>query len=189
MTVEATEFPGLYLVSTTAHPDNRGHFVEGFNAKVLAEAGIPLEVMQHNISRSKKDVVRGLHFQWDKPLDKLIRVARGRAFLVAADIRKESPTYGTWFGREVSEDDHVGVYAPAGFATGFAALADVTEIEYYYSALYNAAGESNIRWDDPDLNIAWPVSDPIMSERDRAAESLAEWVMRPESDLFVYRSA
>lgn len=163
--------------------------MEAFNARVFKEAGIDLHILQHNISRSKKGVIRGLHFQWDKPLDKLIRVARGRAFVVAADIRKNSPTFGKWLGREIGEDDRVEVFAPTGFATGFAALDDMTEIEYYYSAFYNASGESNIIWNDPDLAIDWPVMNPVISDRDRSAETLANWMERPEADLFQYPSA
>jgi dTDP-4-dehydrorhamnose 3,5-epimerase len=189
MTITELSLPGLFRIEGKLHEDVRGHFIEAFNARVFAEAGIPLSIVQHNISRSKKGVIRGLHFQWDKPLDKLIRVARGRAFLVAADIRKQSPTYGTWFGQEVGEDDHIEIFAPAGFATGFAALMDDTEIEYYYSAFYNATGESNIVWNDPDLAIAWPVEEPIVSERDQAAGTLAAWIMRPESEAFLFPSA
>lgn len=188
MTITESELPGLFIIEAKAHEDARGHFMEAFNARAFSEAGIDLSVLQHNISRSKKAVIRGLHFQWDKPLDKLIRVARGRAFLVAADIRKSSPTFGKWLGREVGEDDRIELFAPAGFATGFAALEDATEIEYYYSAFYNAAGESNIVWNDPDLAIAWPVENPVVSERDQAAGTLASWILRPESDLFPYPS-
>lgn len=189
MTIESTDFPGLFLIQAVAHGDERGHFMEAFNACTFAEAGIDLHILQHNVSRSRKGVIRGLHFQWDKPLDKLIRVARGRAFLVAADIRKGSPTFGKWLGREVGEDDRVELFAPAGFATGFASLADMTEIEYYYSAFYNGTGESNIAWNDPDLAIEWPITEPIVSDRDRAAGTLASWTARPESDLFRFQSA
>ena len=188
MEVIRTPLPGLLQLKAVLHKDNRGHFVEAFNTKAFLEAGIDLVVLQHNISRSKRDVVRGLHFQWDKPLAKLIRVARGKAFLVAADIRKGSPTFGKWYGTEVSEEDAGALYAPAGFATGFAALTDNTEIEYYYSAFYNKEGESNIRFDDPDLNISWPAAEPILSERDLQAESFKAWCERPESDLFEYPS-
>jgi dTDP-4-dehydrorhamnose 3,5-epimerase len=178
------ELSGLILVESTAHADVRGHFMEAFNARNFATEGIQLDLQQHNISHSKKDVVRGLHFQWDKPLDKFIRVTRGSAFLVAVDIRKQSPTYGKWYGKEIKETDHLGLYAPFGFATGFCALEDATEIEYYYSAFFNPQGESNIAWNDPDLAIVWPITEALLSDRDAAADSLAAWAKKPESDLF-----
>lgn len=184
MIIENLELPGLCLIRGNAHLDERGHFMEAFNARAFSGAGIELHVAQHNVSRSKKGVLRGLHFQWDQPLDKFMRVVRGRAYVVAADIRKQSPTYKKWYSKEIKEDDFIGLYAPAGFATGFCALEDDTEIEYYYSTFFNSKGESNIAWNDPELALTWPISDPLLSDRDAAAGTLAAWAACPESDLF-----
>lgn len=184
MEVKPLELEGLVLILPTVHGDNRGHFMEAFNKERLQEAGISLEVVQHNHSRSQAGVIRGLHFQWDKPLDKLIRVVSGRAFVVAVDIRKKSPTYKKWVGTELSADNKKELFMPFGFASGFYAYEEGTELEYYYSASYNSQGESNIRYNDPEIAIEWPGDNPIVSERDMQAQLLSEWEGRSESDLF-----
>jgi dTDP-4-dehydrorhamnose 3,5-epimerase len=166
--------------------DERGFFSETFRADQFAELGLPTEFVQDNHSGSVKNVVRGLHFQWDPPMAKLMRVTRGRAFLVAVDIRKGSPTFGQWFGIEASEENRIQVYAPAGFARGFAALSDFVEVQYKCTGIYNPKGESGILWNDPEIGVEWPVENPIVSEKDRKAQTLAEWLRRPESDHFRY---
>lgn len=183
MHIEQTELPGLKVIQPDVNGDSRGFFMEAFNKRKFAEAGITLEVLQHNQSRSQKGVVRGLHFQWDKPLGKLMRVVRGSAFVVAADIRKDSSTRGKWFSREFSDETKELIWAPFGFATGFCALEDNTEVEYYYNAIYNKDGESNILWSDPDISIDWPIKEPLLSERDQNAQTFAQWFTRPESEL------
>lgn len=185
MEVQPTSLDGLKIISPTVHGDSRGFFMEAFNKNALAAAGIDIDVLQHNQSRSAKDVVRGLHFQWDKPLGKLIRVVRGSAFTVAVDIRKNSKTRGKWEAVELSEENKKLVWAPFGFATGFASLEDITEVEYYYTAFYNQAGESNIIWNDSDIGITWPVENPILSARDAGAQTFSQWLARPESDSIV----
>lgn len=119
-------------------------------------------------------------------MGKLMRVTRGAAFLVAVDIRKGSPTLGKWFGLEVSESNHKAVWAPAGFARGFCVLSDFAEIQYKMTGIYNKQGESEIRWDDPAIAIEWPISDVMISSRDRNARSLEAWLSSPESDRFAY---
>ena len=136
-----------------------------------------------------RGVIRGLHFQWDPPQGKLMRVVTGRAFMVAADIRPGSPTLGRAVTLEVSSDEPVLFWAPASFARGFAALSDVAEIEYFCTAVYNPACETGIRWNDPALAIAWPVERPLLSPKDAAAGTLADWLARPESAAFAYRPA
>ena len=119
-------------------------------------------------------------------MGKLMRVTRGRAFLVAVDIRRGSPTLGEWFGLEASEENKLMVWAPAGFARGFCALSEVTDIQYKCTGTYNPRGESGILWNDPTVGIKWPVVDPILSDKDRRAQTLAQWLERPEAANFQY---
>jgi len=167
--------------------DNRGFFYEVFKKSELEKYGVPAEFVQENQSGSVKNVVRGLHFQWDPPMGKLMRVTRGKAFLVAVDIRKGSPTLGKWVGIEASEENRYMMWAPAYFARGFATLSDYVEIQYLVTGEYNHKGESGILWNDPEIGIDWPVKNPILSEKDSKAQTLKEWLKRPESDNFVYK--
>jgi dTDP-4-dehydrorhamnose 3,5-epimerase len=185
--VEATAIPDVRLVRPRLFPDARGWFAEIMTAAPFADLGLPTAFVQVNQSRSARGVVRGLHFQWDPPQGKLMRVVTGRAFLVAVDIRPGSPTVGRSVALEASADEPLLVWAPASFARGFAALSDRVEIEYFCTAPYNPARESAIRWDDPALGIAWPVPAPILSTKDAAAGSLADWLARPESETFAWR--
>jgi len=122
-------------------------------------------------------------------MGKLMRVTRGTAFLVAVDIRKGSPTLGKWFGAEISAESHKQIWAPPGFARGFCVLSDYAEIQYKCTGIYNNKGESGIRWDDPEVGIQWPVRDVQLSEKDRKAQTLKEWLARPESNNFKYSEA
>jgi dTDP-4-dehydrorhamnose 3,5-epimerase len=183
-TIEATALPEVRIVRPRLFSDERGWFTEVLREDALAELGIDARFVQVNQSRSVRGVVRGLHFQWDPPMGKLMRVVSGRAFLVAVDIRRDSPTLGRSVTLEASADEPVLVWAPPSFARGFAALSDVAEIEYFCTATYNAAGESGIRWDDPELAIPWPVAGPLLSPKDAVAGTLADWLTRPESQAF-----
>ena len=176
--------PGVVVLQPDAYADERGLFLEAFRADRFAEMGLPTTFVQENQSRSRKGVIRGLHFQWQPPMGKLMRVTRGRAFLVGVDIRRNSETLGKWFGLEASDEDRIQVWAPAGFARGFAALEDGTEVQYKCTGTYDPKHESGIRWDDPRIGLRWPVKDPILSEKDRVAQTLEEWLLRPESKLF-----
>ena len=159
--------------------------MESYRQDVFArEVGLKLNFMQDNHSRSAKGVLRGLHFQWEPPMGKLMRVTVGRAFVVAVDIRKGSATLGHWFGLEIDAETHIQIWAPAGFARGFCALTDVAEVQYKCTGIYNPAAESGIRWDDPDVAIDWPISHPILSDKDRNAQTLADWLTRPEAENF-----
>ena len=168
--------------------DSRGFFMETFREDHFKALGLPTHFVQDNHSRSGRGVVRGLHFQWDPPMGKLMRVTAGNAFLVAVDIRKGSPTMGQWVGVEASADNRRQVWAPAGFARGFCVLSEVAEIQYKCTGIYNNKGESGIRWDDPAIGVAWPLRDVSLSEKDRNAQTLAEWLSRPESSNFTYLS-
>ena len=186
--VEPTAIPEVLVARPERFADDRGWFAEIVQVEAFAPLGLPTRFEQVNQSRSSLGVVRGLHFQWDPPQGKLMRVVSGRAFMVAVDIRPGSPTLGRHVAVEASADEPLLFWAPASFARGFCALADVTEVEYFCTATYNAAGESGIRFDDPDLAIPWPVADPRLSPKDASAGSLAAWLSRPEASRFAWRS-
>jgi dTDP-4-dehydrorhamnose 3,5-epimerase len=166
--------------------DSRGFFMETFREDQFKALGLPTHFVQDNHSRSGKGVVRGLHFQWDPPMGKLMRVTVGNAFLVAVDIRKGSPTLGQWVGVEASAENRRQVWAPAGFARGFCVLSEVAEIQYKCTGIYSNKCESGIRWDDPAIGIEWPLQDVSLSEKDRNAQTLAQWLSRPESSNFTF---
>jgi dTDP-4-dehydrorhamnose 3,5-epimerase len=187
--VEAVHLGAVVVIGHEFFEDDRGFFVEEFRADQFGTLGLPDRFMQENHSGSVKNVVRGLHFQWDPPMGKLMRVLRGRAFLVAVDIRKNSPTLGKWFGMEISEKDRKQIWAPAGFARGFCVLSDYAEIQYLCTGLYNSGGESGIRWNDPHVGITWPVQDPILSQKDQSAQTLGEWLQLERSNNFIYKES
>lgn len=166
--------------------DDRGFFTEVFRADQFHALGLPTSFVQDNHSGSTKGVVRGLHFQWEPPMGKLMRVTRGTAFLVAVDIRKGSPTLGKWVGIEASAENRRSVWAPAGFARGFCAVSDFAEIQYKCTGIYNGKAESGIRWNDPEIGVKWPLTDVTVSEKDSKARTLAEWLASPESNNFTY---
>jgi dTDP-4-dehydrorhamnose 3,5-epimerase len=184
VSVHRTPIEDLLIVAPEVFQDNRGFFLEVFRADQYSELGLPSSFVQLNHSGSVKNTVRGLHFQWDPPMGKLMRVSRGMAFLVAVDIRKNSPTLGKWFGVTLSEQDRRLLWAPAGFGRGFAVLSDVAEIEYLTTGTYNSAGEGGFRWNDPDVGVAWPVSEPVLSNKDANAQSFSEWLRQPQSNCF-----
>lgn len=184
--IESKHLEDVVVVVPEIFQDGRGFFSEIFRADQFESLGLPTEFVQDNHSRSTKGVVRGLHFQWDPPMGKIMRVSSGSAFLVAVDIRKESPTLGKWIGIEASAENRRAVWAPAGFARGFCALSDATEIQYKCTGIYNGKAESGIRWNDPAIGIKWPLDDVLVSEKDSNARTLAEWLLTSESDNFQY---
>jgi dTDP-4-dehydrorhamnose 3,5-epimerase len=184
--VESRWLMDVVVIVPEAFRDSRGFFSETFRADQFKALGLPTEFVQDNHSRSAKGVVRGLHFQWDPPMGKLMRVTAGSAFLVAVDIRKGSPTLGKWVGVEASAENRRQVWAPAGFARGFCALSDGTEIQYKCTGIYNNKAESAIRWNDPAIGIQWPLTEVTVSDKDRNAMTLAEWLQSPESENFRY---
>jgi dTDP-4-dehydrorhamnose 3,5-epimerase len=186
LVIESRHLNGLAVIAPEVFEDERGFFYEAYRKDQFLELGLPGDFVQDNHSRSVKGVLRGLHFQWDPPMGKLMRVTLGSAFLVAVDIRKGSPTLGKWLGMEVSSQNKKQVWAPAGFARGFCVLSDVAEIQYKCTGIYNSKGESGVRWNDPALGIAWPLEGPIVSKKDQVAQTLKEWLQRPESNNFTY---
>jgi len=189
MSVRRTSIPEVLIVEHEAFEDDRGFFMEGFRADHFAqyaELGLPSSFVQLNHSRSARGVTRGLHFQWQPPMGKLMRVARGEAFIVAVDIRPGSPTLGQYESIVANDENHLQLWAPASFARGFTALSELADIEYLTTGTYGPDAESGIAWDDPDVAIEWPVADPVLSARDSAAQSLANWLARPEAQHFRY---
>lgn len=188
MKIESTPLRDVFVIMPEVHEDARGFFMETFRADELAAAGISETFVQDNHSRStQKNVLRGLHFQWDAPMAKLMRVTCGSAFLVAVDLRKGSPTLGKWFGIECSEDNKKQLYAPGSFARGFQTLTDVCEVQYKCTAFFNPETQGEIRWNDPEIGITWPLAgEPLMSERSANAPGLAEWLALPEANIFTY---
>jgi len=184
--IESRQLDEVIVVVPEMFQDSRGFFTETYRADQFRDLGLPTEFVQDNHSRSVKGVVRGLHFQWEPPMGKLMRVTVGSAFLVAVDIRKGSPTLGQWVGVLASAENRRQVYAPANFARGFCALSDVTEIQYKCTGIYNSKAESGILWNDPAIGIEWPLKDVIVSDKDRKARTLAEWLDSTESDNFRY---
>lgn len=179
-----TPLKGLYTIEQVQHRDNRGYFWEVFNADTWKAIGLDLDIVQLNQSGSMKNVVRGLHFQWEPPMGKLMRVTKGVGFLVAVDIRVNSPTLGQWYGVEASEQNKIQVWAEAGFARGFCALSDYLELQYLCTGTYNGKAESGFKWDDAQVGVKWPVEKPIVSDKDDQAQSFREWLARPEAQNF-----
>lgn len=183
--IEGTGLPGLVIIHQKASEDARGYFREIYRSDTFADAGVDITIKQINKSGSVKHVTRGLHFQYEKPMAKMMRVVSGQAFLAAVDIRKNSPTLGKWYGRLFDAKDRSQLFGQPGFARGFCVLSDFAEIEYLCTATYNPSTESGIRWNDPEVGVQWPVTgEPILSPKDANAQSLREWLQRPESDLF-----
>ena len=186
ITIELRHLNNIIVVVPDIFRDGRGFFSETFRADQFRLLGLPTEFVQDNHSRSAKGVVRGLHFQWGPPMGKLMRVSLGSAFLVAVDIRKGSPTLGKWAGVVASDENRRQVWAPAGFARGFCVLSDVAEIQYKCTGIYNNKAESGILWDDPQIGIEWPLTDVQLSDKDRNAQTLAQWLASPESANFSF---
>ena len=169
-----TRLDGLVLVEPRVHGDERGFLVETFSARDWAEAGIDVDFVQDNHSRSAEGILRGLHFQTEPGQAKLVRCVRGRIWDVAVDLRRESATYGQWEGYELDDITHRQLFVPVGFAHGFCVLSEVADVHYKVSSYYDPQTEAGIAWDDPNVAIEWPVAEPRLSERDRTAPRLTE---------------
>lgn len=180
ITVQTTPLEGVLVVQPPIFRDARGFFLESYHRAKYAEIGIPDEFVQDNHSRSSQGVVRGLHYQdMTAPMGKLVRCTLGALFDVAVDLRAGSPTFGRWFGVELSADNVKQLWIPAGFAHGFAALTELAEIQYKCNSLYAPASEGAVMWNDPDIGIDWPVTNPTISARDGQAASFKQYQARP----------
>ena len=175
MNVFETKLKGCVILEPKVFGDERGFFLETFQAeRYAAQAGITLPFVQDNHSFSPRGVLRGLHFQRNKPQGKLVRVVRGKVYDVAVDIREGSPTFGQWEAVTLSEENKIQFWVPPGFAHGFVVLSDTADFEYKCTDYYDASDEASILWSDPDLNIAWPIDNPILSDKDANAGKLAD---------------
>lgn len=174
MKVTATnELPEVLLLDLDVYADARGHFFERFNEERFAAVGLPTHFRQDNQSRSVRHVIRGLHYQLQRPQGKLVQCIRGSVFDVSVDIRVGSPTFARWTAVELSDQKKQLLWIPAGFAHGFCALSDVAEIQYQCTDVYDRTDDRGVSWADPEIAIAWPTKTPILSDRDRALPPLS----------------
>lgn len=177
MEITETFLKGLYVIKPKVFEDARGYFYESYNNSVFEKAGLNLNFVQDNQSLSQKGVLRGLHFQ-NPPFaqGKLVRVITGSVFDVAVDIRKSSPTYGKYFGLELSESNKYMMYIPEGFAHGFVTLKDNTIFSYKCTNYYNKASEDCLLWNDSDIGINWNIDNPLLSDKDKEGKKIKGFV-------------
>jgi dTDP-4-dehydrorhamnose 3,5-epimerase len=169
-----TKLDGVVLIEPVVHGDKRGFMLESYSRESWHALGIEVEFVQHNHSRSRQGTLRGIHFQTEPGQAKLVRCARGEILDVAVDLRRGSPTYGQWEAHVLDDVKHRQLFVPVGFGHGFAVLSEVADVAYQVSSYYDPATEAGIAWDDPDVDIEWRVSDPLLSERDKSAPKLAD---------------
>lgn len=173
MNVIPTRLPEVLIVEPRIHRDARGFFAETYHARRYAEHGIPVTFVQDNHSRSQRGTLRGLHWQLEVPQGKLVRVLAGEIFDVAVDIRPESSTFAQWVGVTLSAENFRQIYVPPGFAHGFCVTSETAEVEYKCTDFYTPAAERGLIWNDPEVGIEWPVTDPILSVKDSKNPTLA----------------
>lgn len=169
----------MLLIEPKVFGDDRGFFMETYRADILREAGITDAFVQDNHSRSARGVLRGLHYQEPNAQGKLVRCTRGAIFDVAVDIRRGSPSFGRWFGLELSDANKLMLWVPPGFAHGFCALEDNSDLVYKCTSLYDAPSDRSILWNDPSIGIDWPIKEPVLSAKDANAPRLSEAAMLP----------
>jgi dTDP-4-dehydrorhamnose 3,5-epimerase len=174
MNVIPCDIAGLLIFEPKVFGDARGFFVETWNRRRYAEAGLDFDFVQDNLSFSRRGILRGLHFQLPNPQGKLLQVLQGEVFDVAVDIRRDSPTFGRWHGLLLSADNKRQFYVPPGFAHGFEVVSETVLFHYKCTEFYSPKDEVSIRWNDPDIGIPWPVGDPMVSERDGKALRLRD---------------
>ena len=178
MKISHSKLKGCVIIEPRVFGDDRGFFLETFQAvRYKQEAGIDLPFVQDNHSRSARGVLRGLHFQKTKPQGKLVRVVRGEVYDVAVDIREGSPTFGEWESVILSEDNKKQFWVPPGFAHGFVVLSATADFEYKCTDYYDPNDEGSILWSDPDLNIPWPITNPVLSTKDESAKRLVDLLL------------
>jgi len=173
--IHETELPGVLVLEPRVFRDDRGFFLETFRAEILRSAGVNVAFVQDNHSRSVEHTIRALHFQTSPGQAKLVRCARGSVFDVAVDLRKSSPTFGRTFTVELSEENHLQLFLPVGFAHGFCVTSKVADFVYKCSNYYDPSTERGIAWDSPELAIRWPTSTPILADRDRGNPTFSEY--------------
>jgi dTDP-4-dehydrorhamnose 3,5-epimerase len=166
MKVIETSLPGALIIEPQVFGDARGFFYESYNKGQWANAGINADFIQTNVSRSTRGVLRGLHYQWPNPQGKLVSVLEGEVYDVAVDIRRGSPTFGQSVGAMLTAENHRHFWVPEGFAHGFCVLSEFATFTYQCTALYDREADAGIRWNDADLGIDWPLSAPLLSDKD-----------------------
>lgn len=170
-----TEIEGVYIIEPKVFGDDRGYFMETYKDSDFKEAGLDYEFVQDNQSKSRKGVLRGLHYQKQFPQAKLVRVISGEVFDVAVDLRKGSPTYGKWVGVILSSENKKMFMIPRGFAHGFVVLSETAEFVYKCDEVYHPEDEGGIMWNDPDIGVVWPYEEePLLSEKDKKHPPLKE---------------
>jgi dTDP-4-dehydrorhamnose 3,5-epimerase len=176
MRIQPTELEGVVVIEPKVFSDARGHFLETYNAKAFAEAGITEQFVQDNQSQSKRGVLRGLHYQVEQAQGKLVRVLTGEIFDVVVDLRPGSKTYGKWSGQNLSAAEEKMIWIPKGFAHGFYTMSETAKVAYKVTEYYAPQHERTLLWNDPQLAIVWPLKgEPILSEKDKAGHSLREF--------------
>jgi dTDP-4-dehydrorhamnose 3,5-epimerase len=175
-----TPLDGLLVIDIDFFSDERGFFMESWHKRDFALAGLSFDFVQDSHSRSRRGVLRGLHYQdLRAPMTKLVRCTVGEVFDVAVDLRISSPTFGKWFGLELTAENKKQLLVPIGFAHGFLTLSDVCEIQYKQTEYYRPQTEGGVAWNDPDIAIKWPISDPVLSNRDQNQVSLRQYLSNP----------
>jgi len=175
MKVTETDLAGVLIIEPDVFSDDRGFFIESYSRRRYAELrGLDVEFLQDNHSHSSANVLRGLHMQRRRPQGKLLRVVAGHIWDVAVDVDPRSPTFRRWVGTDLTGENHLQLYIPPGYAHGFCVLSDSADVEYKCTQLYDPKDEIGIAWNDPDLAIAWPITAPRLSERDRRNPTLAD---------------
>ena len=180
ITVTPTRIPEVLVIDTDFFEDERGFFIESYHKQRFTEHGISHEFVQDNHSRSARGVLRGFHYQDDSaPMGKLVRCVAGRILDVAVDLRVGAPTCGQWVGVELSGQNKRQVMVPQGFGHAFVALEEGSEVLYKCTGFYTPSAEGTVAWNDPDIKVEWPISDPVISARDKAGMSFKEYLERP----------
>ena len=174
MIITETSIPEVLLFQPRTHGDERGFFMETFRLSYFRDRGLEVEFVQDNHSRSRRNTLRGLHFQLNKPQGKLVRVLSGEVFDVAVDLRRSSPTFGRWVGEYLSSENNKQLWIPPGFAHGFYVTSDVADLAYKCTDYYSPGDDHSLLWSDPDIGIEWPnhTEEPFLSEKDRNASVL-----------------
>jgi dTDP-4-dehydrorhamnose 3,5-epimerase len=175
MKVTESGIKGVFIIEPDVYEDDRGFFMETFhNERYRKLLGINLDFVQDNISRSSKNVLRGMHFQKNYPQGKIVKASRGEILDVVVDLRKDSPTYGTWESFRLSEKNKLQVWIPPGFAHGFLVMSDSADIDYKCTEYYHPEDELCLMWNDPEVAIDWTINDPILTEKDKKGLSLKD---------------
>ena len=175
--VTKLDIEGLCIIEPSVHGDSRGYFMETYNQRDMEEAGLSMKFVQDNQSMSRKGVLRGLHYQKNFPQGKFVRVVRGAVYDVAVDLRRDSKTYGKWYGVELSAENKKQFYIPEGFAHGFLVLSDEAEFCYKVTDFWHPNDEGGLLWNDPDIGVEWPlegIDEILLSDKDRVNPTFAQ---------------